>query len=252
MTPVAAGAASFAGGETGSGRPVRRCDLGLSLEAGVATCCGAPEAGASAGAGAAAACWRRTFRERACRTLRPPAAMVLRLQRGDLCRVRPAAERSPACSARPVRQSRESVASGSGIVRCLLLGSRRPDPQHRQHGSCGLRLAAQTSPRGRRARTGCWQIARGPRAAAPPRRARRPVSTSTGQIAANRKRKPGSMDRQIPPSLWCCEGLRASGNAVTTELAAFATHRTPPARSESGWFENTARLSAAFVKNRRN
>ena len=30
------------------------------------------------------------------------------------------------------------------------------------------------------------------------------------------------------------------GNAVTTELAACATQRTPPARSESGWFENTA------------
>ena len=42
-----------------------------------------------------------------------------------------------------------------------------------------LRSAAQTPFRGRRARTGCWQIPRGPRAAAPPRQVRRPGSTST-------------------------------------------------------------------------
>ena len=52
----------------------------------------------------------------------------------------------------------------------------------RSIASTGLRArsaAAQTRFRGRRAMTGCWQIPRGPRAAAPPRRARRPGSTST-------------------------------------------------------------------------
>jgi hypothetical protein len=31
-------------------------------------------------------------------------------------------------------------------------------------------------------------------------------------------------------------------------LAAFATQRTPPARSESGWFENTATLYRRLLK----
>jgi hypothetical protein len=42
-----------------------------------------------------------------------------------------------------------------------------------------------------------------------------------------------------------CKGLRDQGNAVNTALAAFATQRTPPARSESGWFENTATVRNA-------
>jgi hypothetical protein len=35
---------------------------------------------------------------------------------------------------------------------------------------------------------------------------------------------------------------------VTTELAAFATQRTPPARRESGWFENTATYPRCLLK----
>src|SRR3981081_710754 len=44
-----------------------------------------------------------------------------------------------------------------------------------------VRLAARKSPRGADAMMGCWRIPREPRAAAPLRRARTPVSTSTAR-----------------------------------------------------------------------
>jgi len=84
--------------------------------------------------------------------------------------------------------------------------------------------------------TGCWQIPHAPRAAGPPRQARRPGSTSSTRSPRTEKRKPGSMKRRIPPFAFVSlrRAFEHRGTRWTTELAAFATHRAPPARSESG------------------
>ena len=62
-----------------------------------------------------------------------------------------------------------------------------------------LRPAARTSPRERRAMTGCWRIPRGPRAATPPRQVRRPGSTSTTRSRRTENGSRGALTR-IPPS----------------------------------------------------
>ncbi|WP_100383702.1 hypothetical protein [Bradyrhizobium canariense] len=45
-----------------------------------------------------------------------------------------------------------------------------------------------------------------------------------------------------------CEGLRAVGNAVMTELAASTTRQATPARSESGSTKDSARFSRRLIK----
>ncbi len=93
---------------------------------------------------------------------------------------------------------------------------------------------------GPHAKTDYWQIPRERCAVAPPRQARRSVSTSRTRSRRTENGNLGAWRGEFRLRRGVCEGPGASGNAVTTKLAAFATQRARPARSESGWFENTA------------
>ncbi len=86
----------------------------------------------------------------------------------------------------------------------------------RNTASIGMaRSAAQIASRARRATTDWRQIPHARRAARQPRRGRRRGWRWTAAIAANRKRKPGSISGTIPPPQAAARALEPNGNAVT-------------------------------------
>ena len=82
-------------------------------------------------------------------------------------------------------------------------------------GMGGSFCCGQTPARAAPAATGCWQIARARRAAAPPRQARRPEPTSTARSRRTENENREAWTR-VPPCREVCRAVDAEGNAVTT------------------------------------